>query len=157
MKAIETQIGGKHYGDMGVQPLEATLANFGYEGLRASVYTKVLKYLTRDKGSHIEDIKKAIHCLEIQLEAAQDESKANDSEWEAVLSDKPQEDSEGWIVNTGVDPEQEEGSYDLKFKNCENYGKAWYDSSVWDWGLNIPNPITHYRIIKNTGDNKVDG
>ena len=71
MSAFDNQVGNDHYKVMTIQPLEATLANFGYEGLRASVYTKVLKYLTRDKGSHIEDIKKAIHCLEIQLEAAQ--------------------------------------------------------------------------------------
>jgi hypothetical protein len=69
--ALETQVGGDHYKDNGVQPLEMTLANFGYEGLRAAVYTKVNKYLIRNKNSHIEDIKKAIHCLEIQLEAAQ--------------------------------------------------------------------------------------
>jgi hypothetical protein len=41
--------------------------------LRAAVYTKVNKYLARDKGSHIQDIEKAIHCLEIQLEAAKAE------------------------------------------------------------------------------------
>ena len=72
-KAIETQVGGDHYNKMGVQPFEATFANFGYDGLRAAVYTKVLKYLGRDKGDrakHVEDIKKAIHCLQIQLEKA---------------------------------------------------------------------------------------
>ena len=71
IKSLDTQIGGDHYCDMGIQPFEMTLANFGYEGLRAAVYTKVNKYLIRNKSSHIEDIKKAIHCLEIQLEAAQ--------------------------------------------------------------------------------------
>jgi hypothetical protein len=32
------------------------------------VYTKVNKYLTRKKLNQKEDIKKAIHCLEILLE-----------------------------------------------------------------------------------------
>ena len=41
--AIKSQIGGDHYKDQGIQPLEATYANFGYEGLRASIYTKVNK------------------------------------------------------------------------------------------------------------------
>ena len=53
---------------MGVQPLEMTYANFGYEGIRASMYTKVNKYLTRDKGTHRQDLTKAIHVLQMQLE-----------------------------------------------------------------------------------------
>jgi|TARA_B110000914_G_C15363352_1_gene399634 hypothetical protein len=66
--AMNSQIGGDHYKYQGIQPLEATYANFGYEGIRASVYTKVNKYLTREKGSHAKDIEKAIHVLEMQLE-----------------------------------------------------------------------------------------
>ena len=66
--AIKSQVGGNHYQALGVQPLEATYANFGYIGLRASVHTKVCKYLTRDKGTHKEDITKAIHVLQMQLE-----------------------------------------------------------------------------------------
>lgn len=66
--ASESQVGGEHYVELGVQPLEATFQNFGYAGLRASIYTKVGKYLTREKGTHRKDITKAIHCLELQLE-----------------------------------------------------------------------------------------
>jgi len=66
--ATNSQVDGKHYTELGVQPLEATFLNFGYEGLRASIYTKVGKYLTREKGTHRKDITKAIHCLELQLE-----------------------------------------------------------------------------------------
>ena len=66
--AIDSQVGGNHYNMQGVQPLEATFQNFGYDGLRASIYTKVGKYLTREKGTHRKDIKKAIHCLEMQIE-----------------------------------------------------------------------------------------
>ncbi len=67
-KATDKQIGGQHYNQQGVEPLEATFQNFGYDGLRASIYTKVGKYLTREKGTHRQDITKAIHCLEMQLE-----------------------------------------------------------------------------------------
>ena len=67
-KATDKQIGGQHYNQQGVEPLEATFQNFGYAGLRASIYTKVGKYLTREKGTHRQDITKAIHCLEMQLE-----------------------------------------------------------------------------------------
>ena len=73
---LDEQVGGGHYKTMGVQPFEITFKNFGYQGLRAAVYTKVIKYLSRDKGSvekHIEDVEKAIHCLQIQLEFARRE------------------------------------------------------------------------------------
>lgn len=65
---LDEQVGGTHYKDQGIQPFEITYANFGYEGIRASVYTKVNKYLTRTKGDHKENLEKAIHCLQIQLE-----------------------------------------------------------------------------------------
>lgn len=71
--ALKKQIGGDHYKIVKIQPFELTLANFGYAGLRATIYNKVNKYLLRDKGDHfkhIEDIEKAIHCLEYQLEEA---------------------------------------------------------------------------------------
>ena len=67
--ALDKQIGGDHYKNQGLQPFEITYANFGYEGIRASVYTKVNKYLTREKGDkHREDIEKSIHTLQIQLQ-----------------------------------------------------------------------------------------
>ena len=66
--ALESQVGGDHYKNQGVQPFEITYKNFGYEGLQAAVYTKVNKYLTRDKGNHQENVEKAIHCLQIQLD-----------------------------------------------------------------------------------------
>ena len=66
--ALNSQVGGDHYKNQGLQPFEITYANFGYQGVRASVYTKVNKYLTRDKGGHKENIEKAIHCLQVQLE-----------------------------------------------------------------------------------------
>jgi len=65
---LETQVGGSHYKDQGLQPFEITYANFGYLGLRAAVYNKVNKYLSRDKGTHKLDIEKAIHCLQVQLQ-----------------------------------------------------------------------------------------
>ena len=65
--ATSTQVGGDHYTKQGIQPLESTFANFGYSGVQASIYTKVNKYLTRDKGTDRADITKAIHCLELQL------------------------------------------------------------------------------------------
>ena len=65
--AMRSQIGGNHYLD-GIQPLEITYANFGYQGIRAAIYTKVNKYLHRSKDDHRLNIEKAIHCLQMQLE-----------------------------------------------------------------------------------------
>ena len=66
--ALDTQVGGTHYTDLGLQPFEATYRNFGYMGLKASVYTKVNKYLTRDKDDELAQLKKAKHCLEVLIE-----------------------------------------------------------------------------------------
>ena len=68
MSALGKQIGGDHYKKQGLQPFEITFRNFGYFGIKAAIYTKVNKYLTRDKGVHRENIEKAIHCLQCQLE-----------------------------------------------------------------------------------------
>jgi len=67
---MDTQVGGSHYTDQGIQPLEVTYENFGYYGVRASLYTKVNKYLTRNKGNHLQDLEKAKHCIELQIEFA---------------------------------------------------------------------------------------
>ena len=66
--AITTQVGGDHYTSMKLQPLEKTYLQYGYEGVKHSLYTKVDKYLTRDKGTDRLDIEKAIHCIQLQLE-----------------------------------------------------------------------------------------
>lgn len=64
MAAKEKQIGGDHYQKLAIQPVEFITRNgLGYlEGA-------TIKYVVRhqDKG-RAEDIKKAIHCLELLLE-----------------------------------------------------------------------------------------
>ena len=66
--AMDQQVGGDHYKEKDIQPFDVTYSNFGYEGIRASVCTKINKYLGRTKESHRQDIGKAIHCLQIQLQ-----------------------------------------------------------------------------------------
>lgn len=61
---LATQIGGKHYKGCKIQPIEYIVANgLGYtEG-------NVIKYVTRHKEKNkAEDIKKAIHYLQLLLE-----------------------------------------------------------------------------------------
>jgi hypothetical protein len=63
-KAIDTQVGGSHYKDMGIQPVEYVHANgIGYfEGC-------AIKYLSRwRKKNGIEDLRKAIHFIELLIE-----------------------------------------------------------------------------------------
>ena len=58
------QVGGSHYKDRGIQPIEYMMSNeLGYaEGA-------VVKYVTRwkDKGG-VEDLKKAAHFLEMLID-----------------------------------------------------------------------------------------
>ena len=72
--ALDTQVGGDHYKNQGVQPFEATLANYGYKGLEAAVYNKVNKYIPREKGDKVENLEKAKHCIEILIDAAKTEA-----------------------------------------------------------------------------------
>lgn len=85
-KALDTQVGGDHYTKQGIQPLESTFANFGYVGLQASIYTKVNKYLTREKGTHRQDLQKAIHALQMQVEYYDRHNSVADTGQETALS-----------------------------------------------------------------------
>jgi len=64
VKALEAQVGGGHYKDLAIQPLEYCQRN-----RLNHCESAVVKYITRhkDKGG-AEDIKKAIHYLECLLE-----------------------------------------------------------------------------------------
>jgi hypothetical protein len=65
MTAKNEQIGGSHYKDMSIQPIEYILANgLGYcEG-------NVIKYVSRYKFKNgVEDLKKARHYLDLLIEA----------------------------------------------------------------------------------------
>ena len=58
----DTQVGGNHYTQMLIQPMEFSMAN----SLNAIQHT-VIKYVTRVdlKGNGDEDIDKAIHTLQL--------------------------------------------------------------------------------------------
>ncbi len=71
VEASASQVGGTHYTDMGIQPLEYTYANYGYIGLKAAIHTKVNKYLGRIKDDEVEQLKKARHCIDLLIEKAE--------------------------------------------------------------------------------------
>ena len=75
--AFATQIAGSHYTDLKIQPLELTYANFGYAGLKSAIYTKINKYMTRNKDNEVEQLKKARHCLDILIEKAELQNENN--------------------------------------------------------------------------------
>lgn len=63
-KPTDRQVGGEHYKTIGIQPVLYIFSNkLGFlEGT-------AIKYVTRHKTKgRAEDIKKAIHCLEMLLE-----------------------------------------------------------------------------------------
>jgi len=63
MESLKTQVGGDHYKKLKLQPWEIIDAcGLGfYEG-------NAIKYILRKKDSRIEDLRKAIHYLEHQIE-----------------------------------------------------------------------------------------
>ena len=69
MRAINEQIGGTHYRDKAIQPIEYILANdLGFcEG-------NIIKYVSRYKDKNgLEDLKKAKHYLEFLIEEVEKE------------------------------------------------------------------------------------
>jgi hypothetical protein len=66
---IKRQVGGDHYNRYAIQPVDFIIAN-KIDWCEANA----IKYITRWKNKNgIEDIKKAIHYLEILLERLQNE------------------------------------------------------------------------------------
>lgn len=65
LKPEDIQVGGSHYKGLAIQPMRYSMLN----GLNACQHTAI-KYVTRykDKGTPIEDLKKAIHCIELLIQ-----------------------------------------------------------------------------------------
>lgn len=63
-KALDIQIGGNHYKDLKIQPIEYIMANnLNY------CQGNAIKYVTRYKAKNgLEDLKKAIHNIEILIQ-----------------------------------------------------------------------------------------
>lgn len=59
--AAKTQVGGTHYTELSIQPIEvAYLIN------ASPCFTKLAKYISRSKGNRLEDIDKALHVIELE-------------------------------------------------------------------------------------------
>ena len=62
--ALKEQVGGEHYKNLKIQPMEYSMEN----NLNACQHT-IIKYVTRykDKGG-IQDLEKAKHCIDLLIE-----------------------------------------------------------------------------------------
>ena len=61
MSALDKQIDGSHYKGAKLQPIE-----LAYMLGATPCFTKLAKYLTRDKGDKFVNIEKARHCIELE-------------------------------------------------------------------------------------------
>lgn len=61
--ALDTQIDGNHYKDQPMQPLE-----LAYRVNGSPCFTKLAKYASRRKVDRLGDLKKAIHCIQLEEE-----------------------------------------------------------------------------------------
>lgn len=76
MKTLETQIGGNHYKDMNIQPLEFIMAN-----KLPYCEANIIKYVCRYKSKNgLQDLLKARHYLDILIEHEQRRTENRDSE-----------------------------------------------------------------------------
>jgi hypothetical protein len=71
--SLNTQVGGSHYKDLGIQPVEyASANNLDY------FQGNVVKYVTRWRNKNgVEDLKKALHYLEMYIELEEAKEKGN--------------------------------------------------------------------------------
>jgi len=62
--ALDVQRGGSHYKNMAIQPVE-----YCHKNKLGTIESSVIKYVSRHQNKNgAEDIKKAIHCLELLLQ-----------------------------------------------------------------------------------------
>jgi hypothetical protein len=61
------QIGGDHYANLAVQPWDVMRATFSPEEFNGFLRGNIIKYVMRDKGNRLEDLKKAQHYLGVLI------------------------------------------------------------------------------------------
>lgn len=63
MSALDKQIAGQHYKNQKVQPIQ-----LAYMLGQTPAFCKVLKYATRIKDDPVQQLNKALHCIELDEE-----------------------------------------------------------------------------------------
>lgn len=63
---LGVQVDGNHYTNMKMQPVE-----LAYKLYATPCFCKLAKYLTRDKGDKLTNLKKALHCVQLEKDLTQ--------------------------------------------------------------------------------------
>lgn len=63
---LGVQVDGNHYTNMKMQPVELAYKLYG-----TPCFCKLAKYLTRDKGDKLTNLKKALHCIQLEKDLTQ--------------------------------------------------------------------------------------
>lgn len=63
MNALNKQVAGNHYKDQKIQPIQ-----LAYMLGQTPAFCKVAKYATRIKDDPVQQLKKALHCIELDEE-----------------------------------------------------------------------------------------
>lgn len=106
MSALDIQVGGGHYKNMPIQPMEFSMAN----NLDACQHT-VVKYVTRfrEKGG-IQDLEKAKHVIDMLIEFEQ--RRLKEQRLEKEQAEKGADPRQAPFVFTSTDQIQEKASPD---------------------------------------------
>jgi hypothetical protein len=64
---LRHQIGGDHYANLAVQPWDVMRATFSTEEFNGFLRGNIIKYVMRDKGNRLEDLKKAQHYIDVLI------------------------------------------------------------------------------------------
>jgi hypothetical protein len=76
MSAYNTQVAGRHYQKLKIQPMQYSMAN----ELDALQHT-IIKYVTRFRDKNgVEDLLKAKHCIDMLIEHEREVQNANPSD-----------------------------------------------------------------------------
>ena len=152
MSALDKQIGGSHYKDMAIQPVEYIVKNrIPYRE------ANIIKYVSRYASKNgLQDLEKARHYLEMLIDEL--------SEKDALKSDKnttvadPESDrlgpDEGWIEwEYNYSPPLPVGArFQVRGRDgsCSGIAYRFPDPCLsWGRGADVNTPITHYRVIED--------
>ena len=154
MSALDTQIGGSHYKDMAIQPVEYIVKNrIPYRE------ANIIKYVSRYASKNgLQDLEKARHYLEMLIDEL--------SQKDTIISDKnttvadPESDrldpDEGWIEwsggGAGQDadcPLEARGRVLVKQRSHQDSGGVEIIGAHENWNYygNDPQDIIAYRVI----------
>ena len=69
MNANDYQVGGDHYNRHNIQPWDAMQEWMSKQAFEGFLRGNAIKYLARDKGSNVEDLRKSKHYIEKLIES----------------------------------------------------------------------------------------